>query len=480
MKRLLCMILTGLMLFCAACTAAPGTQRAEAPAEATEQPYPSDEANFVPDVPVETEAPIELQPIENPPIQPGDSIENPPIELTDPIQPVYDLMGNMPEVSGYADFSALLSATLLSGKQNRNLSPISVYLAMAMAAEGANGETLEELLQLLGCRSLEELRGTCAAMLETLSIDEENSTLDLHNSIWMADQIGGEPVQFREDYLFTLGKAYRSEANTVDFGSFTAGQQIAEWITEQTRGKIKISPDAMHFDPETLAVLINTIYLKDGWSDPFNMQLTEHGNFDGLNADTGETEQIVVDYINRSDRNVIIVQGDGWLRYRVYLNRVGYVSFVLPDEGIALERLLGSPEAIDKLLHAGINKTCNISLKIPKFSFQDKMELDGVLRSLGLARCFTPDADFSGMTDIPAKIDRVLQESYIGVDENGVEAAAYTMVAVKAAGIFNPVELETIEFHLTRPFLYTIESYDGTVLFIGTVTAPNAAEQIHK
>ena len=126
MKRLLCMILTGLMLFCAACTAAPGTQRAEAPAEATEQPYPSDEANFVPDVPVETEAPIELQPIENPPIQPGDSIENPPIELTDPIQPVYDLMGNMPEVSGYADFSALLSATLLSGKQNRNLSPISV------------------------------------------------------------------------------------------------------------------------------------------------------------------------------------------------------------------------------------------------------------------------------------------------------------------------------------------------------------------
>jgi serpin B len=108
------------------------------------------------------------------------------------------------------------------------------------------------------------------------------------------------------------------------------------------------------------------------------------------------------------------------------------------------------------------------------------MQLDAVLSSMGLDLSFTDDADFSGMTDVPAKIDSVLQESFIGVDENGVEAAAYTMVSVKAAGIYNPVELETVEFHLTRPFLYAIESYDGTVLFIGTVTAPNAPETAHK
>ena len=66
------------------------------------------------------------------------------------------------------------------------------------------------------------------------------------------------------------------------------------------------------------------------------------------------------------------------------------------------------------------------------------------------------------------------------MDEDGVEAAAYTMVAMRATGYYNPVELETIEFHLTRPFFYAIENYDGTVLFVGTVTTPNEAETVHK
>ena len=475
MKRLLCMILTGLMLFSAACTAAPDPQNAKAPAD---QPSSPNEASAETEVPAETAAPIELEPIDPLPIQAGDFLDNPPIELTDPIQPVYDLMGAVPEVNGYADFSALLSAMLMDGRQNRNLSPISVYLALAMLTEGAEGETLSELLALLGCKDLEELRGVCGAMLETLSFDDGHSTLDLHNSLWMTEELFGEPVQFHDDFLAVLGKTYRSEANTVDFRSFSASKQIGEWISKQTRGKIEVSPDALMFDPATVAVLINTIYLKDNWAEPFDPVNTVQDTFFGYDPETGANQEHTVDYMTRSDRNVTIMQGDGWLRYRVRLSKIGYVSFVLPDEGIALERLLGSPEAIDKLLNAGIAKTCNVSLKIPKFSFQDKMELSEILTAMGLQLSFTGDADFSGMCDAPCTIDRVLQESYIGVDENGVEAAAYTMVTMRGTTAFNPVELETVNFHLTRPFFYAIESYDGTVLFIGTVTVPNEAQGV--
>ena len=470
MKRLLCMILTGLMLFSAACTAAPAVQVPEVPTDVPEtQPtdVPADEPAEAPTD--EPEAPITIQPI-----------EDPPIDLTDPILPIDEPTGETADVGGYADFSSLLSATLLDGRRNRNLSPISVWLAMAMVAEGANGETQAELLKLLGCKTIEDLRTACAAMLKTLSVEDEGCVLDVHNSLWMAEAIGGMPVHFHEDFLSVLGDTYRSEANTVDFSNFTAGQQIAEWITEQTRGKIEVDPQAMRFDPMTIAVLINTIYLKSGWTDPFDTLLTEQGVFYGTDPETGDQTEITVDYMHRSDRNVTITQGDGWLRYRVYLNTVGYISFVLPDEGISLDRLLGSPEAIDKLLHKGIDKTCNVSLQIPKFSFQDKMELTAILQSLGLAHCFDDDADFSRMSDPNCRIDSVLQQSYIGVDENGVEAAAYTMVSMRATGYFNPVELETIEFHLTRPFFYSIETYDGDVLFIGTVTTPNAAENVHK
>ncbi len=462
MKRLLSVLLAGLMLFSAAACTEGAIPHAETPNEPKEEPTVGTTDEPEVEQPEETTAPI--QPIDNPPIRPGEPIDG-PIDLTDPVKPVYDPMGKVPAVGGYGDFANLLSASLLSGTENRNLSPISVYLALAMVAEGAKGSTQAELLTLLGCSSIEELRGICAGMLETLSIDQEHSTLDIHNSLWMAETIGGQKASFHADYLNTLADSYRSEANVVEFGSESASEQIADWINRHTRGKINVDPKALQFDPSTLAVLINTIYLKDGWSSVFDPERTEQDTF------YAPDREMTVDYMRRFDRNSSVRFGDGWMAYRVYLNSVGYMTFILPDEGVSLDKLFGSPEAIDKLLHQGFEKKYDVSLKIPKFKFRDKMELTGVLSALGLSLSFTPEADFSGMSDVPCCIDEVIQESYIGVDENGVEAAAYTMISMRATS-FNPVELEKLEFHLTRPFFYAIESFDGTVLSIGTVTNP--------
>ena len=470
MKRMLCIILSGLLLFPAvACVLEPVVQvpdsdPTEAPAERQSGETPTGE----PTASEPTEEPIQLEPIADPPIQPGQSLDK-PIELTDPVQPIYEIQGEQPAVNGYTDFSDLLSAAILSGTRNQNLSPISVYLALAMVAEGASGDTQAELLKLLGCKDLKELRGICGAMLETLSVDEKNSTLDMHNSLWMSETINGETVTFRPEYLNTLSETYRSEANVVEFGSQSAATQIAEWINRHTRGKINISPGALNFDPSTLAVLINTIYLKDGWSEAFDPMSTEPDTFYAYDG------ELTADYMRRFDRNATVRFGDGWMAYRVYLNRVGYVTFVLPDEGISLDKLLGTPDAVGKLLRQGIDKQYDVSLRIPKFKFQDKMELTEVLKALGLKLSFSPAADFSGMADTSCCIDSVIQESYIGVDENGVEAAAYTMVSMRATA-FLPVQLDKLEFHLTRPFFYAIESYDGTVLFIGTVTNPGTGD----
>lgn len=465
MKRLLCMILAGLMLLtAAACAANRPTPASEVPTDAPSDPVDAQK----PETP-EQEGNVPLTPIEDPPIQPGEPIDNPPIEITDPIQPIYETEGNEVTVNGYADFANLLSASILSGSKNQNLSPISVYLALAMVAEGANGDTQAELLKLLGCKDLKELNAVCGGMLETLSVDQEHSTLDMHNSLWMADTIGGQPVSFRTEYLDTLAGTYRSEANVVEFGTQSASKQIADWINRHTRGKINVDANALNFDPSTLAVLINTIYLKDGWAVTFDPQSTESDTF---HAYTGD---VTADFMRRFDRNSSVRFGDGWMAYRVWLNSVGYVTFVLPDEGVSLDKMLGTPDAIDKLLHQGQEIKYDVSLRIPKFKFQDKMELTEVLTALGLDLSFTPAADFSGMSDTPCCIDSVIQESYIGVDENGVEAAAYTMVSMRATA-FLPQQLEKLDFHLTRPFFYAIESFDGQVLFIGTVTNPSAGE----
>ena len=373
-----------------------------------------------------------------------------------------------PTVTGYTDFSDVLSAALIDGSQNRNLSPVSVYLALAMVTEGAVGDTQAELLAFLGCKTVEELRGVCAAMLETLSIDRDGATLALADSLWMADR--GEQLTFREDFLKALGESYRAEAKAVDFLKTSAAKQIADWITEHTHGKIRISEDAMQFSPETVAVLINTIYLKDTWAEKFYDGATEAGAF---SAPGGE---MTVDYMQRLDNGATIVQGDGFLRYTLRLSNVGRMVFVLPDEGVALSDLTDTPAHLHALLNDGEAIRADISVKLPKFKFQDKLDLKDLLITLGLPLAMSDKADFTGMCDTVPTISRVLQESYIGVDEDGVEAAAYTMV-VTADGMMMPEELPRIDFHLTRPFLYVIEHYDGTVLFIGAVTEPTAAVQ---
>ena len=370
----------------------------------------------------------------------------------------------LPDVAGYDDFMSVLSAAVLDGTGNKNLSPVSVYIALSMAAEGARGETQGELLALLGAQDATDMRRTAQELLSSLEVRGETGEIALADSLWLGEQ--DSTVSFREAYLELLRTSYDAEARSVPFGDPAAGEEIAAWIREKTREKINISEDAMRFDADTLAVLINTVFLKDGWREPFHEERTEQGTFHRSN---GKPKK--VDYMRRTDRNGTIVRGDGFLRYALPLNEVGRMVFVLPDEGVSLESLLGSPEKVTALLRDGEEKNADVDLMVPKFRFQDRTDLEEILQSLGVRTCFTGMADFSGMTNTPAHVSRVLQESYIGVDEKGVEAAAYTLVALaKSAAI--PVEREKIDFHLTRPFLYAIESRDGTVLFLGTVAEP--------
>ena len=385
-----------------------------------------------------------------------------PTEEPAPVPSITD-----PGITGYDSFCDVLTAKLIDGSRNSNLSPISVYLALAMTADGARGDTQTAMLKLLGCESIEELRGVCSEMLSELSIDTEDSTLALADSIWMADRNG--TLTFNSEYLAALADTYRAEASAVDFNKAETGKQIADWIREHTHGKIKISEDAMQFDPETIAVLINTIYLKDAWRDEFYEGATEAGPFSGPEG------ELTVDYMKRTDNGVTIVQGDGFMRYSLPLQRVGRMTFILPDEGMAFSDMLGSPERIHALTHGGQEIRANVNVKLPKFKFQDRLDLNDTLKALGIGIAFSGSADFSGMGNFDAKISRVLQESFIGVDEKGVEAAAYTMV-VMDEGAMMPEDLPEIDFFLTRPFLYAIEASDGTVLFIGSVTAPGTED----
>lgn len=91
-----------------------------------------------------------------------------------------------------------------------------------------------------------------------------------------------------------------------------------------------------------------------------------------------------------------------------------------------------------------------------------------MLRDMGVKEAFEEQADFSAMSDEPAFISRIKQETHIGVNEDGVEAAAYTEIAMAGAGL--PEGRHVLDFN--RPFLFGIISDQGIPLFLGVCNNP--------
>lgn len=99
-----------------------------------------------------------------------------------------------------------------------------------------------------------------------------------------------------------------------------------------------------------------------------------------------------------------------------------------------------------------------VTWKIPKFNFSSKFEVVEVLNRLGINSAFATDADFSGITDHPAFISDIVQETHISLDENGVEASDFTQVSYSTGGL---VEGDSIEMILNHPFIYGITADNG-------------------
>ena len=121
-----------------------------------------------------------------------------------------------------------------------------------------------------------------------------------------------------------------------------------------------------------------------------------------------------------------------------------------------------------KLFEDGESYSGEVVWKIPKFKFDTECELVGTLKTLGIENAFGPDADFSGITDDPASISVIIQQTHIGIDENGVEASAFTQISL--FGVARPNG--RAEMILNRPFIFAITSANGTLLFIGTCSNP--------
>ncbi len=370
-------------------------------------------------------------------------------------------------------FALDLYQQLRSRDGNLFYSPYSISSALAMTYAGAAGETASEMSQVLhfpvddstlhpAFNALDQhLKG-----LAELGIPEDQGDpfqLTIANAIW-----GQKDFHFEEDYLDTLAVNYGAGLRLLDFiqEPEKSRRTINDWVSDQTREKIQNLIPEGAVTSDTRLVLSNAIYFKATWLEPFEESLTENGTFYGLDG----TEFDVPLMSTGSDASFLYYQGKGFQALDLpYVDGQVSMLVLLPDQGYFEDFEVGlSAETLSQVLAEMSYQP--IQLRFPRFEFESEISLADTLAAMGMPSAFSGAADFSGMTgEKDLFISDVFHKAFIGVDENGTEAAAATAVLMElTAAPMNPLQL-TVD----RPFLFLIRDQGtGTILFMGRVVSP--------
>lgn len=341
-------------------------------------------------------------------------------------------------------------------------SPLGAAVALNMASAGARGTTLTEMLSVLRVdpQRAAETHASFGGLLRTLNARDGTDGLELH----VADRLWGQSgVAFKPNFVGLLRDSYGAPMETVDFAKATESARVAinHWVAAQTHDRIPEIVADSDLTPLTRLVLTNAVYFKGQWEKPFFESRTAPRPFAGVSGSASvPTMAQMNSFAYARDGDVQVIE----LPYRGDLSMV----VVLPDGA-------GDLPAVERKIArrytdwvAALRPTL-VDLWLPRWTFRSRVDLGTPLDAAGMRLAFTPSADFSGFSDVPLFIDKVLQEAFIDVNETGTEAAAATLVSAEAISR-RVVEPQPKIFHADHPFLYLIrDRKTGAVLFLGRV-----------
>ncbi|MGH3517580.1 MAG: serpin family protein [Haloechinothrix sp.] len=363
--------------------------------------------------------------------------------------------------------SLALQEVLAPGNVNSCFSPYSVASALGMVCQAARGDTADEIRVLLA--------GGDADIAKQVDLLRDASTLAgggngedpvfaVSNTLW-----AWEGLRLKEGYLTDLAGWPGARVQTAPFRADpeAARHAINTDVAETTHDLIKelVPPGAVHVD--TVASLVNALYLKAAWRNRFADHDTSEEQF---HTPTGSRP---VATMRQVERLGYAARG-GW--QAVVLPAAGGVEAIvlLPDTDLPEAEAALDADVLADVLAAPTKR--QVELHLPKLDLAMNAELVDSLRKLGVHQLFTTAADLGGLAEVTDDerlyVDRVLHESVLKIDEQGLEGAAATAVMMRLTSM---VVEQPVEVRADRPFLLLIRhAATGAVYFLARVTDPAA------
>lgn len=377
--------------------------------------------------------------------QTTDTPTTPSEESTEPVEtePIEVLESDALVSEFYAQFIKAMEET--HGTENYMVSPASLKMAFVLAAAGADGDTLVNMLNAVGYNDVDEylqwannMNQKSANIAELQNINTLNSVnipkYSIGYGIWHNIDAGGTILDSYINTVSPLG------ATVDNLHGDELMPEINQWIDEKTNGMIP----QMFSSPLNNAsnVLVNTIYLKAFWQNAFAEGATRERDFTDIEGNVVQKESMV-----QTSKNLYYGDRDT----QIAILDLGY--------GFKMAVVLGDNADIWNKISQAQEKKLNIQL--PKFEIETSLEeeLTTFLMSTDFAAAFAPGANFSKMSDTEVLLDAVIQKTKIEVKEEGLEAAAATAITLKNGLVAEEPE-EIIDFIADRPFTFYIYAED--------------------
>ncbi len=357
--------------------------------------------------------------------------------------------------------------------ENTLLSPYSLSVALAMARNGAAGETEQAIVSALQLQALDpgSINANYVYLQRALQAPDSKVTLEIANALWAADDI-----EFDPGFLDRNDQFLDTDIATLDFTEPTNVETINDSINTNTNGAIPSVVQAI--DPQTIACLISGIYFKGSWQEEFDISQTRDEPF--TLADGSITH---ISMMRRTDwypyyagdqfQAVSLPYGNGQMGMYIFLPNPA------TDLNTFLDRL--NVENWEGWMSQFSER--EVSLVMPKFELQYSSELKDTLEGLAMGIAFDEDrADFSRMTasSVPVFISYLTHTAVVEVNEEGTEASTGSFVFFdEPQALDEPAaSIPPIPFVVNRPFFLAIrDNQTGTVLFMGIVVDPTTVKK---
>ena len=339
---------------------------------------------------------------------------------------------------------------------NTIVSPLSASYAVCMTADGANGETRDEIYRAFGfenCNS-DDINGYMQKLSSQLMSLDSKTTLAIANSLWY-----NEKYDIYDSYISNLKTYYDAEVKLL---GANAVNDINNWCSKKTKGLIKKLLYQEDIPTDIAAILINALYFKGEWKEKFDKKDSFKGDFYTIDNTTSK-----VDFMSGKKSAGYTKAETFTMASLDFGNRSFSARFILPNEDKTLN------DCIEEIKTTGweqITRWYTIhtkyTVKIPKFTIANNLNMKPIYQKMGITSAFNSSADFSNMSSISSiYVTDAFQSNYFKIDETGATAASASgMVTGDGASRLIP------PFILDRPFIFALtEQSTGAILFIGKI-----------